>query len=89
MDAQYLNIEEKHRQHPADIAGIADFSVSPGDALDPDADTEASLSALREAFRAPYLAPDEVTAQLRKLGFDTRLFTPGPPSRMARLSMLM
>jgi chemotaxis protein histidine kinase CheA len=57
-------------------------------ALDPSADIEAALSALSEAFRAPYLASDEISAQLRKLGFDTRLFTPGPPSRMARLSTL-
>jgi chemotaxis protein histidine kinase CheA len=57
-------------------------------ALDRSADSEAQLSALRETLRAPYLASDEIAAQLRKLGFDTRLFTPGPPERMARLSML-
>jgi chemotaxis protein histidine kinase CheA len=57
-------------------------------ALDRSADAEAQLSALRETLRAPYLASDEVAAQLRKLGFETRLFTPGPPTRMARLSML-
>jgi len=57
-------------------------------ALDRSTEAEAPLAALREAFRAPYQASDEIAAQLRKLGFDTRLFTPGPPSRMQRLSML-
>jgi chemotaxis protein histidine kinase CheA len=58
-------------------------------ALDRSPDTEARLSALRETLRAPYLASDEIAAQLRKFGFDTRLFTPGPPTRMTRLAMLI
>ena len=57
-------------------------------ALDRSTEAEAPLSALRETLRAPYQASDEIAAQLRKLGFDTRLFSPGPPSRMQRLSML-
>jgi chemotaxis protein histidine kinase CheA len=57
-------------------------------ALDRRTEADAEFSALRETLRAPYQASDEIAAQLRRLGFDTRLFTPGPPSRMARLSLL-
>jgi len=58
-------------------------------ALDHAAETDAALSALRDSVRAPYLASEEIAAHLRKLGFDTRLFTPGPPRRLARLSTLL
>lgn len=58
-------------------------------ALDHSAESDAPLSALRDLVHAPYLAREEIAAQLRKLGFDTRLFTPGPPCRLARLSTLV
>jgi two-component system chemotaxis sensor kinase CheA len=58
-------------------------------AIDHAAESEAALSALRDTVRAPYLASEEIAAHLRKLGFDTRLFTPGPPQRFVRLSMLL
>ena len=58
-------------------------------ALDHATQTDAALSELRETVRAPYLASEEIAAHLRKLGFDTRLFTPGPPRRLVRLSTLL
>jgi chemotaxis protein histidine kinase CheA len=69
-------------------AQVIDALAALSRALGHGADAEAPLAALRETLRAPYLASDEITAQLRKLGFDTRLFTPGPPARMQRLSLL-
>ena len=58
-------------------------------ALDHATATDAALSVLRDTVRAPYLASEEIAAHLRKLGFDTRLFTPGPPRRLVRLSTLL
>lgn len=58
-------------------------------ALEPAGHDDAPLSGLRDQVRAPYLASEELTAHLRKLGFDARLFTPGPPRRLARLSELL
>ena len=58
-------------------------------ALDHASETDALLSALRDSVRAPYLANEEIVTHLRKLGFDTRLFTPGPPRRLVRLSTLL
>src|SRR5688572_22541500 len=35
MNAHYLHIEEKHRQGAGVVASLADFTVTPGDLVDP------------------------------------------------------
>jgi two-component system, chemotaxis family, sensor kinase CheA len=43
----------------------------------------------REALREPYHASEEVETHLRRIGLDTKLFSPGPPRRLQRLSTLL
>lgn len=68
---------------------IVDALVALRRGLDHGAEADASIAALRDAVHAPYLADEETEAHLRKLGFDTRLITPGPARRLAQLSTLL
>jgi chemotaxis protein histidine kinase CheA len=57
--------------------------------LDDAGEPDQSDAALREALGAPYRAGDEIEAHLRRLGLDTKRFSPGPPRRLERLSTLL
>jgi chemotaxis protein histidine kinase CheA len=57
--------------------------------LDGKGDADASIATFRKTVCAPYLASEEVEAHLRRLGLDTKLFSPGPPRRLERLSTLL
>lgn len=62
-------------------------ALKPGFAGERDADL--SVATLRDAMGAPYRANEEIEAHLRRLGLDTKLFSLGPPRRLARLSTLL
>jgi two-component system chemotaxis sensor kinase CheA len=57
--------------------------------LDGERDADGSVATLRDAICAPYRASEEIEAHLRNLGLDTKLFSPGPPHRLERLSTLL
>jgi chemotaxis protein histidine kinase CheA len=57
--------------------------------LDGEGDAGGSVASFRDAIGAPYRASEEVEAHLRRLGLDTKLFSPGPPRRLERLSTLL
>jgi len=50
---------------------------------------DGSVVQFREAACAPYHAGEEIELHLRSLGLDAKLFTPGPPRRLERLSTLL
>jgi chemotaxis protein histidine kinase CheA len=50
---------------------------------------DAAVAKFREAVCAPYRASGEIESHLRALGLDTKLFSPGPPRRLERLSTLL
>jgi two-component system chemotaxis sensor kinase CheA len=52
-------------------------------------DADVPIAAFRKAICVPYRASEEVEAQLRRLGLDTKQFSPGPPRRLERLSTLL
>jgi chemotaxis protein histidine kinase CheA len=52
-------------------------------------DADGSIAAFRDAMSAPYRASEEIEAHLRALGLDSKLFSPGPPRRLQRLSTLL
>jgi two-component system chemotaxis sensor kinase CheA len=52
-------------------------------------DAAVSVAALRDAICAPFRAGEEIEAHLRRLGLDTKLFSPGPPRRLERLATLL
>ena len=52
-------------------------------------DADLSVATFRDAMAAPYRASEEIEAHLRSLGLDTKLFSLGPPRRLARLSTLL
>jgi chemotaxis protein histidine kinase CheA len=57
--------------------------------IDGEGDADGSVAGFRDAIGAPYRASEEVEAHLRRLGLDTKLFSPGPPRRLERLSTLL
>ena len=57
--------------------------------LDGERDADGAIAAFREAISAPYRASEEIETHLRNLGLDTKLFSPGPPRRLKRLSTLL
>ena len=48
-----------------------------------------SVAKFRETLRTPYHASEEIESHLRRIGLDTKLFSPGPPRRLERLSTLL
>ncbi|HEY4985944.1 MAG TPA: ATP-binding protein [Bradyrhizobium sp.] len=48
-----------------------------------------AVAKFREAMCAPYRASEEIEMHLRRLGLDIKLFSPGPPRRLERLSTLL
>lgn len=52
-------------------------------------DTDMSVAEFCNAVGAPYRASEEIEAHLRRLGLDTKLFSPGPPRRLERLGTLL
>jgi two-component system, chemotaxis family, sensor kinase CheA len=57
--------------------------------LDGEPDADGSIATLRAAICTPYRASEEIEAHLRNLGLDAKLFSPGPPRRLERLSKLL
>jgi chemotaxis protein histidine kinase CheA len=57
--------------------------------FDGERDADGAIAAFREAISAPYRASEEIETHLRNLGLDTKLFSPGPPRRLERLSTLL
>jgi chemotaxis protein histidine kinase CheA len=57
--------------------------------LDGERGADGSIATVRDAIYAPYRASEEIEAHLRNLGLDTKLFSPGPPRRLQRLSTLL
>jgi chemotaxis protein histidine kinase CheA len=51
--------------------------------------TDIEVAKFRQAMCAPYRASEEIEAHLRRLGLDIKLFSPGPPRRLERLSTLL
>jgi two-component system chemotaxis sensor kinase CheA len=51
--------------------------------------TDTAVAKFREAVCAPYRASEEIESHLRALGLDIKLFSPGPPRRLERLSTLL
>jgi chemotaxis protein histidine kinase CheA len=52
-------------------------------------DKDIALAKVRAEVCAPYHAGEEIELHLRSLGLDTKLFSPGPPRRLERLSTLL
>jgi two-component system chemotaxis sensor kinase CheA len=89
-------IEDIVEEPPGTIAATRDRDaqliealavLKPGIEAEPDA--EMSIATFRETVGAPYRASEEVEAHLRRLGLDTKQFSPGPPRRLERLSSLL
>jgi two-component system chemotaxis sensor kinase CheA len=57
--------------------------------FDGERDADRGVATFRDAMGAPYRASEEIEAHLRRLGLDTKLFSPGPPRRLERLSTLL
>ena len=57
--------------------------------LDGERNADGSIATFREAIGAPFRSSEEIEAHLRSLGLDTKLFLPGPPRRLERLSTLL
>jgi chemotaxis protein histidine kinase CheA len=48
-----------------------------------------SAAQFRQTLCARYHASEEIESHLRRIGLDTKLFSPGPPRRLERLSTLL
>lgn len=57
------------------------FEGRPGAAIE--------VAKFREAMCSSYRASEEIEVHLRRLGLDIKLFSPGPPRRLERLSTLL
>ena len=67
------------------VEGLAVLKAS----LEGRPNADMAVARLRASMGSSYRASEEIEAHLRRLGLDVKLFSPGPPRRLERLSTLL